>query len=244
MPGDSDLPLIDHLTALRRVLLRSLAAIALLFLPALYASPVLIQKLVAWCVPQSMGPLHYFAPMEAFLVELEFALVLSLIASFPWSAWQLWSFLVPALNPAEKRNIGRGVLISSALFLLGAAFCVGFILPLMMRFSAGFASDAMVPTLGIASFLHLSGGIILAFGFMFQLPLLVLLAVRLDLLPVGKIHHARPYVWTLILILSALLTPPDIVSQCMLAIPTGLLFEIGLLVAGRIRPAKEEPSNP
>lgn len=236
MADDAELPLLEHLCALRRALLRSLAAVALALIPAFPLAPRVIRALTQWCLPPSLGQLHYFAPMEVFLIELEVGLLLALIAAFPWCAYQLWAFIVPALKPTEKRFLRCGALLSSILFLVGAAFCVGFILPLMMRFSASFASDTIAPTLGLAPFLHLAGTITLAFGLMFQLPLLVLAAVRLGLLSARKIRHARPYVWTLILILAALFTPPDVVSQLLLALPTGLLFELGLLAATKIDP--------
>jgi sec-independent protein translocase protein TatC len=231
--ADPDLPLIGHLLALRRALVRSLLGVALLVVPGFLAAPYAIRRLVAWCLPPEIGPLHYFAPMEVFVSELEFGLVLALAAGFPWCAAQAWGFLLPALRPSERRFLGRGVLFSSALFLAGAAFCVGVILPLLMRFSAGFASDAVTPVLGLRPFLRLAGGITLAFGLMFQAPAAVVLAVRAGVVSVGRVRHARPYVWTAILVLSALLTPPDIASQCLLAVPTGLLFELGLLLAAQ-----------
>lgn len=231
-PSDTDpgLPLIGHLLALRKALVRSLLGVVLLLIPGFFAAPFAIRWLVAWCVPPEIGSLHYFAPMEVFVSELEIGLVLALAASFPWCAAQIWGFLLPALRPSERRFLGRGVLLSSALFLAGAVFCAGVILPLLMRFSAGFASDAVLPVLGLRPFLRLAGGITLAFGFMFQAPAAVVLAVRTGLVSAEKIRHARPYVWTVILVLSALLTPPDIASQCLLAVPTGLLFELGLLL--------------
>ena len=241
MTGDPDLPLLEHLTALRRALLRSLAAVALLLVPGYFAAPYAIRRLVRWCVPQEAGPLHYFAPMEAFKVQLEFGAFLAIALSFPWCMFQIWSFIVPALKKTERKFILRGTFLSSLLFLLGAAFCIVLILPLLMKFSAGFSSSELMPMLGLEPFLSLAGGITLAFGLMFQLPLLVLLAVRFGWLSAAAVRHARPYVWTAILILSALLTPPDITSQLMLAVPTGLLFEGGLLLAGILEKHREDP---
>lgn len=234
MSEDRDQPLLEHLLALRRALVRSVVAIVALLPLGFLAAPRVIRRLVAWCIPKEAGTLHYFAPMEVFIIELEFGLFLALAASFPWCLAQIWEFVAPGLREAEKRYLGFGIFASTVLFVLGGAFCVGFILPILMKFSASFAGDGIVPTLGIASFLRLAGGITLAFGVMFQIPMVVLMAVRLGLVRASRIRSARPYVWTLILILSALLTPPDIASQCMLALPTGLLFEVGLFIASRM----------
>ncbi len=234
MSEDRDQPLLEHLLALRRALVRSVVAIVALLPLGFLAAPHVIRRLVAWCIPKEAGTLHYFAPMEVFIIELEFGLFLALAASFPWCLAQIWEFVAPGLREAEKRYLGFGIFASTVLFVLGGAFCVGFILPILMKFSASFAGDGIVPTLGIASFLRLAGGITLAFGVMFQIPMVVLMAVRLGLVRASRIRSARPYVWTLILILSALLTPPDIASQCMLALPTGLLFEVGLFIASHM----------
>ena len=231
MPEDRDQPLLEHLIALRRALVRSVVAIVALLPLGFLAAPRAIRWLVSWCIPGEAGVLHYFAPMEVFIIELEFGLFLAIGVAFPWCMAQFWGFVAPGLKQTERKSLGWGILSSSILFLLGAVFCVGLILPLLMKFSASFADERVVPTLGIGSFLRLAGGITLAFGFMFQLPMVVLIAVRLGVIKASTIRHARPYVWTLILILSALLTPPDIASQCMLAVPTGLLFELGLVFA-------------
>ena len=119
------------------------------------------------------------------------------------------------------------------------------ILPLLMRFSQGFSSSELTPMLGLSGFLELSGWLTLAFGLMFQAPIVVLLAVRFGVVSADSLAKKRPYVITVILILAALLTPPDIVSQVMLAVPTWLLFETGLLLARRVeKSARREEETP
>ena len=231
---DSESSLISHLEALRSMLLRMLAATVILY-PAGYAAcPYAIDALVHWCCPPSMGTLHYFAPMEVFFVKLKLALVLALVLAYPWNIYQLWQFLLPALYEGERRAFKYWLLSSSLLFAMGVAFCIAFILPLLMRFSAGFATVEVQPILGLAGFISLAGWMMLAFGLMFQVPILVLVAVRFGLVSYESLRKKRPYVIVLILVLAALLTPPDVVSQLMLAIPTWLLFEIGLLVSKRL----------
>ena len=232
--------LIAHLEALRAALLKIVVVTAVLFPAGYFASPHVIRWLTKWCFPEG-GQLHYFAPMEVFWVQLKLALVLSLIVAYPWNLRQIWNFVLPALYAGERRALGWWLIFSTFLFLAGGAFCVGFILPLLMRFSQGFSTPELTPMLGLSSFLELSGWLTLAFGLMFQAPIVVLLAVRFGVISADSLARKRPYVVTAILILAALLTPPDIVSQVMLALPTWLLFEMGLLLARRAEKAAPPP---
>ena len=224
--------LISHLEALRSALLRIVAAVAILYLPCYWASPYLVEWLTRWCF-SSGHELYYFTPMEAFWVQLKLALVVSLILSYPWNALQLWKFVLPALYPNERRALGGWITLSTLLFLGGAAFCVGAILPLLMRFSESFASPSLKPLIGLAGFLGLAGWLTLAFALMFQTPIVVYVAVRMGFVSSAVLAGKRPYVVVAILIVAALLTPPDVVSQILLALPTWLLFETGLLLARR-----------
>ena len=227
--------LLEHLEALRGTLLRMLVATALLY-PVGYAlAPMATRMLVCLCLPPETGPLHFFAPMEVFWTRLRLALVIAIAIAHPWNVWQLWGFVVPALHPGERVALRRWVVASTVLFAVGAAFCVGLILPLVMRFSASFATPDLRPVLGLAQFLGLSGWLVLAFGTMFQAPLVALGAVRLGLVAPDTLARARPYVVVGILLLAAILTPPDVVSQLLLAVPSWLLFELGLVIARRRR---------
>ena len=236
--NDSENTLIAHLDALRRTLLRCVTVTALLYPVGYLASPYVINALVQWCFPESAGKLHYFAPMEVFWVQLKLALILAL--AYPWNMLQLWRFLLPALYDGERRVLGWWIVFSSVLFFGGVAFCTGVILPMLMNFSGGFATPELQPILGLANFLNLAGWLMLAFGVMFQAPIAVLLAVRFGVISVESLKRKRPYVMTAILILAAILTPPDIVSQVALAIPTWLLFELGLFLAGQMKRKGEQ----
>lgn len=234
--------LIAHLEDLRKGLIRCFIVTALLYPLAYLACPYVISALVEWSFPAGMGGLHYFAPMEVFWVQLRLALILSLVIAYPWNIYQLWRFLLPALYEHERKALGWWVAFSSFLFICGVGFCVGLILPLLMKFSVGFATEQIKPVLGLAGFLELSGWLMLAFGLMFQAPTVVFLAVRFGVVSCDTLRSKRPYVVTGILIVSAVITPPDIVSQVMLALPTWLLFELGLILAGKF--GKQSPQNP
>lgn len=232
--ADREPTLIDHLEALRRTLLGCCITVAVLFPAAYWASPYLIDALVRWSFPENAGKLHYFAPMEVFVVQLKLALVLALGAGYPVNAFLIWKFLLPALYQHERRALKYWIIGSAVLFFGGAAFCALAILPLLMDFAAGFAGETIRPVFGLAHFVNLAGWLMLAFGVMFQAPVAVLLAVRFGLISSSSLAGKRPYVIIGILALAALLTPPDVVSQLILAVPTWLLFELGLLLARRL----------
>ena len=231
--------LIAHLEALRWALLRIAAAMILVFPLMYWASPHLVEWLTVWCFPDGRG-LYYFSPMEAFWVQLKLALVMALMMAYPWNIFQIWRFVLPALYRKERRALGLWIFFSSVLFAGGIAFCIGLILPVLMKFSGGFATPELQPVLGLANFLNLAGWLMLAFGVMFQSPIAVLLAVRFGVISAETIRRKRPYVMTGILIAAAILTPPDIVSQVMLAVPTWLLFELGLILAGKMEERQNE----
>ncbi len=233
-----------HLEALRRALIRCLAATAALYPLGYLASGRVAAALARWSFPASAGPLHYFSPLEAFCVRLRFALVLALLAAFPWNALQLWRFLLPALYKKERRALGCCILASSLLFFCGAAFSVGFILPMLMNFSGTFASAELQPSIGLASFMSLAGWLAVAFGAMFQTPVAVLLAVRFGVVSSERLRRARPFVMSVILVAAAVLTPPDAVSQLALAVPTWFLFELGLAAARRIERSRAKIAEP
>ena len=232
--NDRDEPLIAHLEALRNTLIACIVAIVLLCPFSYWASPYVINYLIKHCIPENVGNLHYFAPMEVFWTQLNLSLILALILSYPWNIWQIWKFLLPALYKEEAKALKLWLLSSSILFIGGVAFCIYFILPILMGFSGSFSTEGIKPIIGLQNFLSLAGWLMLAFGLMFQAPILVLLSVRFGLCSSAFLREKRPYVIVAILFLAALLTPPDVISQILLGIPTWLLFELGILIASRI----------
>ena len=232
--NDRDEPLAAHLEALRSTLIACIVAIVLLCPFSYWASPYVIDYLIKHCIPENVGSLHYFAPMEVFWTQLNLSLILALLLSYPWNIFQIWKFLLPALYKEEARALKIWLFSSSILFASGVAFCIYFILPILMGFSGGFSTEGIKPIIGLQNFLSLAGWLMLAFGLMFQAPIVVLLAVRFGLTTSASLREKRPYAIVAILFFAALLTPPDVVSQVLLAVPTWLLFELGLVLAKKI----------
>ena len=227
-----DETLVSHIEALRKMLLKCVIATVFLYPLGFYLTPYAIKGLVCCSFPENLDKLYYFAPMEVFWVQLKLGLIIALMMAYPWNIRQAWHFLLPALYRNERKALGWGIFFSSFLFFSGVAFCIWLVLPLMMNFSGGFATPELQPMLGLAHFLNLAGMLMFAFGVLFQSPMIVFLCVRFGLVSPDALAKKRPYIMTAILILSAILTPPDVVSQLMLAIPTWLLFELGLFVSG------------
>ncbi len=243
--NDRDEPLIAHLEALRNAIIACLIAIALFYPFSYWASPYVIDFLIKQCIPENVGSLHYFAPMEVFWTQLNLSLILAVILAYPWCLWQCWKFLFPALYKDEAKALKIWLLSSSILFACGVAFCIYFIMPIIMGFSGSFSSDGIKPIIGLQNFLSLTGWLMLAFGLMFQAPIIVLLAIRFGLTTSESLREKRPFVIVGILFFSALLTPPDVVSQILLGVPTWLLFELGLILAAKVerKPLSKEVNN-
>ena len=228
---EDDQSFIAHLEALRHTLLNSIFAVVLLSPLGFYFAPKFIDWLIAVSLPDNMPKLHYFSPMEVFIIQLKAGLVV---------AYQVRKFVLPALYENERKFLGWFMALFVILFVSGCAFCIFLILPLVMNFSVGFMSEKLEPTIGLANFVNLASGLILAFGIMFQFPLAVLAGVKFGLVSVETLKNLRPYIIVSILILAAIFTPPDVVSQLLLGVPTWLLFEAGLFAASLIEKKNEE----
>ena len=147
--------------------------------------------------------------MEVFLLQVKISALLDCVLFSPYIAWNAWQFVLPALYEKEKRFIRSIAALTSLLFIAGVAFCLVVCFPLVVQFGMSFAGDSLTPVFGISNIVSLA---------LWQ-----------------TVCDKRPYVVVAILLVAALLTPPDVVSQVILGVPTYLLFEAGLLAARRYR---------
>lgn len=224
-----------HLEALRKVLIKSLIALALGFIPMYLLAPYAMDLLIKIMMTENNITLNFFSPMEVFILQIKTALLLDVLFCFPYMALQIWHFILPALYESERKFIKSIVFVSSMLFIIGVLFCLFLILPMVMRFSFSFITDNIRPTLGVNNVVSLALWLSLVFGVMFQFPLITCALIRSNIVSYQKIKSKRAYVFVGILILSGLLTPPDVVSQLLLTIPTYALFEIGLFFGKKKR---------
>lgn len=220
--------LLDHLEALRTVLIKCLSALAIGLVPIFFVAPYVMDLLIKVMMGNNAVQLNFFSPMEVFILQIKMALLLDVLVCFPYIIRQVWSFILPALYDNERKFIKSIVLSSSVLFIIGVLFCLFFILPLVIRFGLSFVTDNIQAVFGIGNIVSLALWLSFVFGVMFQFPLVTYALIRSEMVSYEAIKAKRTYVFVGILILSALLTPPDIVSQLLLTIPTYGLFEIGL----------------
>lgn len=228
---DKDESIISHIEAFREMLIKCISCLGIFIIPILFVAPKCLNLLIKLLIRDNNIALNYFSPVEVFLLQIKFALVIDVILCFPYIARQVWKFFAPALYDHEKKFIKSIVFTSSTLFILGALFCLFVILPLIINFGMSFATQNIKAVLGISNVINLSLWLTLAFGLMFQLPLITYSLIKSGFVEYKTFENMRPYVIVTILIIAGILTPPDILSQVLLFTPTYLLFELGLLFA-------------
>jgi sec-independent protein translocase protein TatC len=238
---------ISHLVELRDRLVRAVIGVAIVCIALLlWPGPAMIYDFLA---APMLASLPVGAKMIAtgvsapFLVPMKVTLVLALILSLPWVFYQAWAFIAPGLYAHEKRLVLPLVFSSSLLFMAGVAFCYFFVFGRVFHFITNFAPSSIAVMPDIENYLDFVISMCLAFGATFEVPVVVVILVRMGFISVDKLKSIRPYIIVGAFVISAVVTPPDAVSQLALAIPMCLLFELGLLMAPvfvRVTRAPEE----
>lgn len=233
MSTAADLPspggVLDHLTALRRALLNSAGAYVLLCVPAWFCTNVLLARLLAFAAPEGFS-LHYFTLLEPFFVRLKIMLLVAAFAALPMWIWQAWQFIAPGLTARERRLLRTPAMLAYFLALAGAATALLCMVPAVVAFSLAFATPGMQPVIGIGAFVSLVLTLLLAGAAIFQFPLVIYALLTTGLVSPEGLRRKRPFVIVGILLLAALATPPDVISQLLLAIPAWALFELTLWI--------------
>ena len=238
MSDPSQQPLIAHLIELRTRLIRALLGIILVFL-GLFHWAGDIYRLLA--LPM-MEVLPAGAQMIAtdvttpFFVPMKVTMMVAFLVSLPHSLYQAWAFVAPGLYEHERRFIGPLIVASTALFLMGMSFAYFFVFPVLFGFVATSAPQGVSVMTDIGSYLDFVTTMFVSFGVAFEVPIAVLLLVKFNLVKVSALKEARSYVIVGAFIIGAILTPPDVISQVMLAVPLWLLYEAGVLVAQFVEP--------
>lgn len=232
---DDNESLISHIEALRSMILKCLTAIAVVLPFTFFIAPKALNLFIDIIIADSPVKLNYFSPMEVFLIQIKTAIILDIILCFPYIIKKVWDFVLPALYENEKKIIKPVIILSTTLFIAGMLFCTFVILPLIIRFGLSFATPNIQAVFGISNIVTLSLWMAVAFGAMFQIPLVVYYLIKFEVIEYETVSDKRPYVIVILLILAAIFTPPDVVSQILLFIPTYALFELGLLFARKSR---------
>lgn len=227
---------LSHLIELRNRLLRSVIAVALVFVCLfpfagdLYA--LLAQPLLA-ALPKG-GQMIATEVTTPFLVPMKVAMMAAVLIALPYLLYQLWAFVAPGLYAHEKRLIGPLVVASTLLFMCGMAFAYFLVFPVVFGFLTSTAPHGVAVMTDINKYLDFVLTLFLAFGTTFEVPVAVILLVKMGMVSVAKLREIRPYVIVGAFVIGAIFTPPDVVSQIMLAVPLWLLYEAGILVAAML----------
>lgn len=235
--GGEAQPLVEHLLELRRRLVWILLGIGICFIVAVPFA----QKLYAFVAQPLMSVLPQNTSMIAtdvvapFFVPLKVALMAAFLVSLPNTLYQIWAFVAPALYQNEKRLIVPLILSSLILFIVGMAFCYFLVFPVVFKFFAGMTPLGVSMATDIDKYLSFVLGMFVAFGMTFEIPVVVILLYRMGMISFAQLTAARPYIIVASFILAAIVTPPDVLSQVMLAVPMILLYEAGLLVCKLIK---------
>jgi sec-independent protein translocase protein TatC len=229
--------IIDHLEELRMRILKSLACVVLFYAPGYALAQPSIELLKRYAAPPGVQ-FYYLEPMALFFTRMKLGLVYACLFALPLIAYQTWRFVTPGLYQRERFYIGRLSGVSTLLFLLGVAFSLGGIFPMLMRFSYGMSTPDIAPMLQVGSVVSLATLMSLGFGLMFQLPIVVFFCIISGLISLETMRKARPFIVVIIFVLAAVLTPPDVVSQICMGLPTWLLFEISLFAVARYTRSK------
>ena len=229
---------IAHLVELRSRLLKSVVAVLLVFiclfpwaskLYTLLAQPLLSR------LPRG-GQMIATDVTTPFFVPLKVALMTAFLIALPYILYQIWRFVAPGLYAHEKRLVWPLIMASTVLFFSGMAFAYFVVFPVVFGFITASAPQGVAVMTDIDKYLSFVLTMFMAFGMTFQVPVAVVLLVRMGFVSVEKLREARPYAVVGAFIIGAIFTPPDVVSQPMLAVPLWLLFEAGILIGSLLKP--------
>jgi len=230
--------LISHLIELRdrllRALLGMLVAFVCLFPFANHIYTLLARPLLAQ-LPQG-GQMIATAVTTPFFVPMKVALLAAIVISLPFTLYQAWAFVAPGLYQHEKRWAVPTIVLGTGLFLLGMAFAYFLVFPVVFGFITATAPEGVAVMTDIGNYLDFVITLFLAFGVAFEVPVVVMLLVRFGLVQVATLKEIRSYVVVGAFVIAAILTPPDVVSQLMLAFPLWLLYEAGIFAASFLTP--------
>ena len=245
LSDDTEQPLIYHLIELRDRLLRVVLVVGVVFIALVPFSNTLFSVL--------SGPLMAHMPDDSsmiaievaspFLIPFKLTLFLALFISVPYVLYQLWSFVAPGLYKHERRLAVPLLVSSTVLFYAGAAFAYFVVFPLVFAFFTGTAPEGVSVMTDISKYLDFVLTLFFAFGAAFEVPVFTVLLVWTGMATQESLREKRPYIIVGAFVIGMLLTPPDIISQTLLAVPVWLLFELGVYFSGWFIKQRDDLSN-
>jgi len=235
--GNAEMPFLDHLEELRTRLIWMAVAVLTLSVAGFFIVTELdviglLKRPITPLVPEGM--LLFTSPTEPMTVTLKLSFVIGFVLALPIVVYHVWAFLSPALFEREKKVLVPALMGAFVLFLLGVAMAYFMVLPLALRFLLGFQTEALAPIITIGEYLRFATRLILAFGVIFELPLVTLLLSLLGIINAGTLRKYRRHAIVGVSVLSALLTPADVGTMIMMMVPLLLLYEVSILLVAAV----------
>ncbi len=229
---DKKLTLLQHFSELRRRVLWTVLIFSGLFCTGWFVAPIAQEFLTSPLMSVWTGAtMLYTGLSDGLMIQFGLATLFALVLTLPVLLWHAWAFVSPALNQDERKIIFPMLILSPILFVVGAAFAFYILFPVVFRFFVELNLSATVPSVlipSVTNYLTFAIGMLKVFGIAFQMPLVLVLLNRVGVLPRTAMIKSRRYAMVGIFLVAAVLTPPDIFSQCLLAVPLWLLFEISI----------------
>lgn len=235
-PNDQEMTLVQHLLDLKTSLTRSILAIIVFFIilfPFANEIYTYISQPLTRYLPEGTSMIAT-AVASPFLTPFKLSFVLAIYLAMPYLLYQLWRFIAPALYKHERQLVAPLLFFSSFLFYSGGLFAYYVVFPLVFGFLSQTAPEGVTIATDIALYLDFVIKMFFAFGMAFEVPIITILLIISGMTKPEKLSHARPYIVVGAFVLGMLLTPPDIISQTLLAVPMWLLFELGLIIGAMI----------
>ncbi len=240
--SDQEDSFISHLVELRDRLLRAVVAVVVVFVGLMpWAGDIydILAHPMMQALPEGTRMIAT-GVVTPFFVPMKVTLMVAFVIALPFVLYQAWCFIAPGLY-AHERRLGLPLVVgSTVLFIAGMDFCYFFVFGTVFKFIAQFAPKSITPAPDIEQYLAFVMSMFLAFGLTFEVPVFVIVLTKMGIVDVPKLKEARPYVIVGAFVVAAVVTPPDVVSQLMLAIPMCLLYELGIFLARFVTKTRTE----
>ena len=242
MSGTVEETFLSHLFELRDRLVRSLVAVGIVFIPTFFFAAELYDLLampMMRTLPQG-SKMIATGVITPFFIPMKIALMVAFLITLPYLLYQAWAFVAPGLYSHEKKLVMPLIVSSTLLFFLGMLFCYFIVFQTVFSFIAQFAPKSITVAPDIEAYFNFVLGMFMAFGITFETPVVVVVLVMTGMISVEKLKEIRSFVIVGAFVVAAIVTPPDVVSQLMLAIPLCVLYEVGIFFARFVEKPRAE----